>query len=200
MSDSELKARLAERFREVNGDHPMTAEDDAYVAAWFAELEDLCTRTGRDPGQVRRLMLERRLPLPGYLRSDGAEMVPSDLFDLADQAGGVDALEGWFLAHWDDEAAAEEEWGCYLDGQYVCLRSVTPQTIQYKGALVTAIEAAPREPDAGTPAWTHRLHALIDELDALEPPFTAYDRLRFGGPVSRDRCIDAMRARYPRAA
>ncbi|MCP9964433.1 DUF6058 family natural product biosynthesis protein [Actinomadura madurae] len=92
------------------------------------------------------------------------------------------------------------EWSSYLSGRYVCLRSVTPQTIQYKDALVSAIDAAPGEPDAGTPAWTHRLHALVDELDALAPPFTAYDRLRFGGPVSRDRYIDAMRARYPRAA
>ncbi|SPT64233.1 DUF6058 family natural product biosynthesis protein [Actinomadura madurae] len=200
MSDSELKARLAERFREVNGDHPMTPEDDAYVTAWFTELEDLCARTGRDAGRVRRLMLDGGLPLPGYLRSDGAEMVPSDLFALADRAGGVDALEEWFLAHWDDEAAGKAEWSSYLSGQYVCLRSVTPQTIQYKDALVSAIDAAPGEPDAGTPAWTHRLHALIDELDALAPPFTAYDRLRFGGPVSRDRYIDAMRARYPRAA
>ncbi|WP_433471777.1 DUF6058 family natural product biosynthesis protein [Spirillospora sp. CA-142024] len=200
MSDPELKARLAERFREVNGDHPMTAADDAYVTAWFTDLEDLCRAAGRDTGRVRRLMLDGRLPLPAYLRSDGAEMVPSDLFGLADQAGGVDALEEWFLAHWDDQTTAKQEWGSYLSGQYVCLRSVTPRTIRYKDALVTAIEAAPQEPDAGTPAWNHRLHALIDELDALEPPFTAYDRLRFGGPVSRDRCIDAMRARYPRPA
>lgn len=106
MSDSDLKARLAERFREVNGDHPMTAEDDAYVSAWFTELEDLCARTGRDAGRVRHLMLDGGLPLPGYLRSDGAEMVPADLFALADRAGGVDALEEWFPAHWDDEAAA----------------------------------------------------------------------------------------------
>ncbi|GAA4295279.1 hypothetical protein BJY14_008890 [Actinomadura luteofluorescens] len=198
MSDPELKARLAARFREVNGDHPMTAADDAYVTAWFTDLEDLCRAAGRDTDQVRRLMLAGRLPLPGYLRSDGAQMVPRDLFDLAEQAGGLDAMEGWFLAHWDDPATAEGEWAAYLDGQYVCLRSVTPRNIRYKDALVTAIEAAPAEPDAGTPAWTRRLHALVDELDALEPPFTAYDRLRFAGPVSRDRCIDAVRARHPR--
>ncbi|MES9609845.1 DUF6058 family natural product biosynthesis protein [Actinomadura sp. NPDC000929] len=200
MSDPELKARLAARFREVNGDHPMTAADDAYVTAWFTDLDDLCRDTGRDADEVRRLMLAGRLPLPGYLRSDGAQMVPPDLFDLAGQAGGIDALRGWFLSHWDDPGTAEAEWAAYLDGQYVCLRSVTPQNIQYKDALVSAIGAAPAEPDAGTPAWTRRLHALVDELDALEPPFTAYDRLRFAGPVSRDRCVDAVRARYPRDA
>ncbi|MFE6855962.1 hypothetical protein ACFVDH_34860, partial [Streptomyces sp. NPDC057674] len=35
-------------------------------------------------------------------------------------------------------------------------------------------------------------------LDALEPAFTAYDRLRFGGPTSRDTCVDAPRALFPR--
>ncbi|TDD76740.1 hypothetical protein E1293_26420 [Actinomadura darangshiensis] len=200
MSDAELRERLAARFREVNGDHPMTAADDAYAAAWFTGLEEVCRAAGRDAGGVRRLMLDGRLPLPAYLRSDGTEMVPSDLFDLAGRAGGVDRLREWFVSHWDDTGAGQAEWAAYLSGQYVCLRTVSPHTIRYKDALVAAIEAAPAEPDAGTRAWTHRLHALIDELDALEPPFTAYDRLRFGGPVSRDTCIDAMRARYPRAA
>ncbi|MEU3605173.1 hypothetical protein AB0E83_06900 [Streptomyces sp. NPDC035033] len=36
------------------------------------------------------------------------------------------------------------------------------------------------------------------ELGALEPASTACDRLRFGGPTSRDACVDAVRARPPR--
>ncbi|WP_067806393.1 DUF6058 family natural product biosynthesis protein [Actinomadura formosensis] len=200
MDNRDLKARLAARFREVNGDHPMTAADDAYVTAWYTGLREVCRAAGRDTGETRRLMLAGRLPLPAYLRSDGTEMVPSDLFALADAAGGVDALHGWFVAHWDDPAAGEEEWAAYLSGQYVCLRTVSPRTVQAKAALVAAITAAPGRPDAGTPAWTRRLHRLVDELDALEPPFTAYDRLRFGGPVSREVCIDAVRARWPRTA
>jgi hypothetical protein len=43
-----------------------------------------------------------------------------------------------------------------------------------------------------------RLQVLVDELDALEPKFTAYDRLRFGGPTSRDTCIDAIPAQLQR--
>lgn len=199
MSTSVLRARLADRFREVNGDHPMTPADDAYVTAWYAELEELCAAAGRDADQVRALMLDERLPLPGYLRSDGAEMVPADLFGLASRAGGEDRLREWFVAHWDDRAEGEREWAAYLSGQYVCLRSVSPETIRRKDELVAAITAAPDEQDAGSPDWSRRLHALVDELDALEPPFTAFDRLRFGGPVSRDVCIDAVRARHPRA-
>ncbi|MEV5265906.1 DUF6058 family natural product biosynthesis protein [Streptomyces werraensis] len=194
MPETDLKQRLAERFREVNGDHPMTAADDAYVSAQFVVLEELCAVQSRDPEDVRRLMLDGRLPLPGYLRSDGAEMVPADLFALADEAGGVELLEAWFTAHWADPAAGKAEWDAYLSGQYVCLHSVTPATIRRKDQLTAAIGAAVDDPDADAV----RLHSLVDELDALEPAFTAYDRLRFGGPTSRDTCVDAVRARFPR--
>ncbi|MCO4695564.1 hypothetical protein LRR80_01615 [Streptomyces sp. RO-S4] len=194
MPETDLKQRLAERFREVNGDHPMTDADDAYVSAQFVVLEELCAVRGLDADEVRRLMLGGRLPLPGYLRSDDAEMVPADLFALADEAGGVDLLEAWFTAHWADPVAGEAEWNAYLSGQYVCLHSVTPASIQRKNQLTAAIGAAVDEPGADSV----RLHALVDELDALEPAFTAYDRLRFGGPTSRDTRIDAVRARFPR--
>ncbi|MFJ8909549.1 DUF6058 family natural product biosynthesis protein [Streptomyces sp. NPDC102359] len=194
MPETDLKQQLTERFREVNGDHPMTDADDAYVSAQFVVLEELCAVQGRDPDAVRRLMLDGRLPLPGYLRSDGAEMVPADLFALADEAGGVDLLEAWFTAHWADPVTGKAEWHAYLSGQYVCLHSVTPATIRRKDQLTSAIGAATDDPDADAV----RLHALVDELDALEPAFTAYDRLRFGGPTSRDTCIDAVRARFPR--
>ncbi|MFB8273727.1 DUF6058 family natural product biosynthesis protein [Streptomyces sp. NPDC055955] len=198
MSDTVLKQQLAERFREVNGDHPMTEADDAYVSAQFVCLEELCAAHGRDGDAVRRLMLGQRLPLPGYLRSDGAEMVPADLFALADVAGGVDQLEAWFTAHWADPLTGKAEWNAYLSGQYVCLHAVTPATIQRKDCLTTRIGASANEPDAGSAQWAEQLHALIDELDALEPAFTAYDRLRFDGPTSRDTCITALRVRFPR--
>ncbi|MCM0676319.1 DUF6058 family natural product biosynthesis protein [Micromonospora phytophila] len=193
----DLKRRVADRFREVNGDHPMTAADDAYVSRQFVVLEELCTARGCEADDVRRLMLARRLPLPGYLRSDGAEMVPADLFALADRAGGTEALPAWFTAHWADAEVGAAEWEAYLSGQYVCLRSVTPAGIRRKDELVAAIRAAVVELDAGPSGGdaAARLPALVDELDALEPPFTAYDRLRFGGPTSRDIWIDAVRAR-----
>lgn len=198
MSEPDLKQQLAERFREVNGDHPMTDADDLYVSAQFLALEELCAVHGRDIDVARRLMLGQLLPLPGYLRSDGAEMVPADLFALADEAGGIELLEAWFTAHWADPLTGQAEWDAYLSGQYVCLDSVNPSAIQRKDRLTTAISKAESEPDAGTVQWCERLHQLVDELDALAPAFTAYDRLRFGGPTSRDTFIDATRARFSR--
>ncbi|MCX4986373.1 DUF6058 family natural product biosynthesis protein [Streptomyces sp. NBC_00572] len=198
MTDRTLVRQVAERFREVNGDHPMTAADDAYVTGQFVPLEALCASLGRDADEARRLMLEGLLPLPGYLRSDGAEMVPRDLFRLAEAAGSSERLRAWFTAHWNDREQGEAEWEAYLSGQYVCLHSVTPAHIRRKDELSTeiagALETAPAEP---SPQWRAALHARVDELDALEPAFTAYDRLRFGGPTSRDTCVDAARARFP---
>ncbi|MFD3994477.1 DUF6058 family natural product biosynthesis protein [Streptomyces sp. NPDC058548] len=229
MADRTLVRRIAERFREVNGDHPMTAADDTYVTAQFVPLEALCVSLGRDSDAARRLMLGRVLPLPGYLRSDGAEMVPRDLFRLTEAAGGSERLRAWFTAHWEDRARGEAEWEAYLSGQYVCLHSVTPAHIRRKDELTAEITEAlatatdgtadgasagtPDEASAGTadeasagtadgagpsPEWRAALHARVDELDALEPAFTAYDRLRFGGPTSRETCVDAPRALFPR--
>ncbi|MEV0154020.1 DUF6058 family natural product biosynthesis protein [Micromonospora sp. NPDC050686] len=177
----------------------MTAADDAYVNGQFVVLAELCAAHGRDADDVRRMMLDRRLPLPGYLRSDGTEMVPADLFALAERAGGPDRLAAWFTGHWADPTVGAAEWDAYLSGRYVCLHSVSPETIRRKDELTAAIRSAPDEPDAGSAAWSARLHALVDELDALEPAFTGYDRLRFGGPTSRDTYVDAVRNRYPRS-
>ncbi|MFB7369582.1 DUF6058 family natural product biosynthesis protein [Streptomyces sp. NPDC056222] len=198
MSGPDLRRQLADRFRAVNGDHPMTAADDAYVSSQFVALGELCASRGRDVDETRRQMLDGFLPLPGYLSSDGTEMVPASLFELTEEAGGPDRLRSWFTAHWDDPAVAGAEWEAYLSGQYVCLHTVTPGTIQRKDRLTAAIGDAELASDVGSPRWTAALHALVDELDRLEPAFTGYDRLRFGGPTSRDTCVDAIRARFPR--
>lgn len=200
MRTSTYAAAVADRFLAVNGVHPMTAEDDAYVDRQFVPLERLCAALGRDADEARRQMLDGLLPLPGYLRSDGTEMVPRDLFALAAEAGGPGRLRAWFTAHWADPAEGEEEWEAYLSGRYVCLHRVTPDTIRRKGELTAAIASAVAAPRPDVPLWVAALHALVDELDALEPDFAPYDRLRFGGPTSRDICVDAVRARFPRTS
>ncbi|MFJ4095942.1 DUF6058 family natural product biosynthesis protein [Kitasatospora sp. NPDC089913] len=191
------RERLARRYLEVNGEHPMTEADDAYVDRQFAALEVLCARRGVDPDEVRGHMLAGRLPLPGYLRSDGTEMVAPDLLELVDEAGGLAKLPDWFRGHWADPAEGEEEYESYLSGQNVCLHRLHPVTMRRKGELVRDITEALGDPSRDNPARLPALHALVDELDALEPEFTAYDRLRFGGPVSRDTCIDAVRRDHP---
>jgi hypothetical protein len=37
---------------------------------------------------------------------------------------------------------------------------------------------------------------MVEELDALERPFAAYDRIRFGSANSRERLITTARRSY----
>ena len=197
MDDSQLCSAVAARFYAVNGVYPMTPEDDTYASQWYVELETLAEKNGINPSDIRRLMLADRLPLPSYIRSDGKQMVARDLLELPQRAGGYDELPEWFAQHFESSRDAIREWDGYLRGHYVCLRNVLPETIKRKEELVKAIKIATAEPQANDQAWLEALHRLVDELDALEPPFTAYDRLRFGGPISRDTCINEVRARFP---
>lgn len=196
---SYLRQRVAERYRAVNGEHPMRPEDDAYVDRYFVTLEQLCAGRPVSPEDVQAHMVARRLPLPSYLRSDGVEMVPPDLLAPAEAAGGVGRLPRWFRSHWTDPVKADDEWRSYLSGRYVCLRSVHPVAIQRKDRLSAAIRDALSEPRPTSAAWLDGLHRLVDDLEALELPFTGYDRLRFGGPTSRDTLIDGVRAHFPLA-
>jgi hypothetical protein len=198
--EAELKNAIAARFYAVNGTHPMTADDDAYVRKWYISVEELARRAGVQPSELRRLILANRLPLPSYILTDETQMVARDLLELPRRAGGYDELPEWFAQHFESTRDAVREWDGYLRGHYVCLRQVLPETIRRKEELVKAIKAATAEPRPDDHAWIEALHRLVDELDTLEPPFAAYDRLRFGGPISRDTCIDAIRERFPRPA
>jgi hypothetical protein len=185
----------------------LTDADRDYVLASFVPLSDLVGEREESAEQIRDLIEDGRLPRPSYVLDDGTEMVPADYFRLVDEAGGVEALRDSFLARYREAAAAETatlddadtEWRSYLSGEYgVCLRSVTPETIARKSALVGAIEGllSKRRPD--DPRWGEDLRRAVEELDALERPFAPhFDRIRFGGPSSRERLITAVHAEYP---
>ena len=194
----DLAAAVAARFYAVNGRHEMTAEDDAYVSAWYVALEELAAAESVDADELRRLMLANRLPLPSYIRSDGTQMVAHDLLELLREAGGADRLRAWFASRWDSPEEAVIEWDDYLSGKYVCLRSVRPENMKRKNQLVEAISSELDRPAPASEKWLEHVHELVDELEELEPPFAPYDRLRFGGPVSRDTLIDGVRRQYPR--
>ena len=194
----DLEDQVTRRYLELNGTHPMTAEDDAYVDAHFVTVEALAGTVSIDAKHIRQLILAGRLPLPSYLRSDGAQMIPPDLFALAHAAGGVEHLPAWFASQFDDAATAGDEWEAYLSGGYVCLWHVSPATIKRKGELCNVIRQLLERPQPESGEWLAALHERVDELDALEPPFAPYDRLRFGGAVSRDTLITDVRRSFPR--
>lgn len=183
------------RYLEVNGEHPMTAGDEEYCRRLFAPL---ASTPDHPLDELVDLVLRRRLPLPSYLLTDGTVMVHHGYVDNLRAAGGPDRIEAWFKAHWADEQTAGDEWESYLSGQYVCLYRVTPDTIKAKTRLIDEIVglAARVDDSPADDALRTGLRAVVDDLDQLEPPFTEYDRLRFGGPLSRDVWIDGIREKY----
>jgi len=199
VGDDALTPRLVdlvlERYVAVNGDHPMSEADDAYVRKHFV------------PATPDALpdMVTSRLPLPSYVLSDGTPMVPAAHGELAELAGGVDFLHEWFVAFWpDDPATGEAEWVRYLSGQQVCLREVTPVGMRRRNQRVAeaaaAVELLSRDPY--DPIGRGMLGEAVDGviavagLDSLLLPMTAYDRLRVGGPTVRDTWVDGPRAEF----
>src|SRR5438067_12032783 len=112
--EAELKNAIAARFYAVNGTHPMTADDDAYVRKWYISVEELARRAGVQPSELRRLILANRLPLPSYILTDGTQMVARDLLELPRRAGGYDELPEWFAQHFESTRDAIREWDGYL--------------------------------------------------------------------------------------
>lgn len=199
MGDDALNDRLAsavrDRFVAVNGEHPMTAEDDAYVREHFVVATP----------EAMRLMLDDLLPLPSYVLGDGTPMVPADHGRLAEIAGGVGRLRRWFVAFWpDDPATGEAEWGHYLSGQYVCLEEVSPVRIRQKTERVaeasSAVEILRRDPhdEIGRAMIGEAVDGVlaVPGLDRLLLPMTPYDRLRFGGPTVRETWVDGPRREF----
>lgn len=188
----DLENAVRERYLALNGDHPMTAADDAYVTSIYVPVPETA---GLSREQVFASMLAGELPIPSYLLSTGEAMVHRDYLAPVAVAGSVAAVHDWFVAQWPVEAAevAEAEWQDYLTGHYVCLWSATPATIQRKTALIEQIQSLVAAVGAGEGGARERLGEVVDALDVHEPPFTGYDRLRFGGPSSREVWIDDVR-------
>jgi hypothetical protein len=183
-------------------DHPGAA-DLPYLRSNFVPLDRLARAHGHDPAEVRRAITERVLPGIPYVLEDGTELVAPDYFELAHMAGAFEALPAWFARMYEQAAArypeagtAEAQWEEYLSGMYaVCLRAVTPASIVAKAELMDTIERLTGDPAPEDDDWRQELTEAVDALDALEKPFAPFDRERFG-PVSRDRCVTAVRERF----
>ncbi|MSW68992.1 MAG: GNAT family N-acetyltransferase [Actinobacteria bacterium] len=199
MGDDALthRVRMAvhDRYVAVNGDHPMTADDDAYVREHFVPATP----------EAMALMLEGRLPLASYVLRDGTPMVPAAHGELAEIAGGIDRLREWFVAFWEgEEETGAQEWAHYLSGQEVSLRDVNPVRIRQREERIAeaaaALDLLRRDPRDGT--GRGMLGEAVDGvlavpgLDWLLLPMTAYDRLRFGGPTVRELWVDLPRAEF----
>lgn len=195
MGADRLTQRARERFVGINGEHPMTPADDAYVREHFVPA-------GADS---LRLMADDLVPQASYLLSDGTPMVPPDHLRAVDWAGSVERVHDWFVAFWpDDAAAADAEWRTWLDGRQVDVRRTDPVTIRRRNLMVDQARAAvevlrthPRDHVArGSLGEALDGGEVVSGLDQLLLPMTGYDRLRLGGPTLRDTWVDAVRQEF----
>jgi hypothetical protein len=185
----------------------LTPEDTTYVLHHFSTLEELCRGRAGGAEGGRAPIASGLLPGPSYVLDDGTEMFARDLWTLVDAAGSPGAVQEHFVGRYDLAAKAvgvsltheaiDEVWRGYLTGDFgVCLRDVTPENIFAKERLVTSLTELTLRPEPATTAWCLQVRDEVDALDRLEKPFTAFDRQRFGRPVSRETLIDGVRARY----
>jgi hypothetical protein len=153
----------------------LSDDDVRYIREQFVPLADLCD----DVEAVRSRVAAGELPAPPY---PGLELVPRDYLELPEAA-----------------AYPEEERASFLDGSYfVCLVHATPENVVRKSELVESLRVLLADPRPDEPSWRGRLRAEVDELDALERPFSPhYDRRRFGRAPTRDELIAAPRAAFP---
>lgn len=181
-----------------------TESDIRYVITEYRTLDELLDGRTETAAAIHALISGGRLPRPTYVLPSGEARFPPDYFALADEAGGVDALPARFRARYLAAAAssptaaadAEEDWAGYLSGSFgVCLRAVTPEAMAEKNRLIRRIEALTAAPEVADAAWRRELRDAVDALDALERPFTDFDRQRWGD-TSRGRHIDRVRERY----
>lgn len=185
----------------------MTREDEIYIRGNFIPLAEACHQQGHSLQSVRDLMTSGHLPGPAYVMEDGSEMVAPDYFALLDAAGSVDALADHFAARYQEASKVEgvapgagevhEAWQGYLTGEFaVCLFSATPEAIFKKRFLMTSLDRLLGSPMPQDPGWSQALKERVGALDTIERPFAPFDRVRWG-PVSRDRYIRDVMARFP---
>jgi Zn-finger nucleic acid-binding protein len=191
-------------------DATFTESDLRLIEADFKTLAELCSGREVDAGEIERLIDAGRMPQPAYTLPDGQRMFPDDYLELYDEAGGPDRLRDYFLEQFEAAARAaglefnaewnlESEWTDYLDGTYwICLRNARPEVMIDKERQIRTISELVRSPQPQSKDWRQQLRAAVGALDAIERPFTDFDRARWDY-TSRERYITSIKQRYPEA-
>jgi len=123
-------------------------------------------------------------------------MMPADLEETIEWAGGLSGLQTWFR-DWYAEAetpAFEEDWETFMSGRWACLKTVRPGHMRRLRRFRAQAEGALDR--LRTDAQDHRargsLGEAVGQLDDLLLPETAYDRLRFGRAPVREQWVDQV--------
>lgn len=191
-------------------DATFTESDLHLIEADFQTLPELCAGRGVDAAEIERLIDARRMPQPAYTLPDGRRMFPDDYLELYDEAGGPGRLRDYFIEQFEGVALTaglefnaewnpKSEWTDYLDGTYwICLRNARPEVMIEKERQIRTISELVRSPQPHSEPWREQLRAAVGALDAIERPFTDFDRARWDY-TSRERYITSIKQHYPEA-
>lgn len=185
----------------ANKDVVSDARDIEYVRAHFISLADACSRAGKSVEITRSEIAAHRRPLPSYTFADGTPYVPLDYFELElDHEKFLERLMREYECQGVEpsKGAIEEAWEGLLSGLYsVCLRNASPENIVHKNVLLARIDDLVSAAEPSDAAWVATLRDAVDQLDAIEQPFSpVLDRRRFGKPPTRDSYITAVRESF----
>jgi RimJ/RimL family protein N-acetyltransferase len=188
MQIGHARREVQQRFRVINGDHPVTPADDAYLAEHFVEV----------PTPLLAEMATGAAPMAPYLRSDGTPMMSADLEETIEWAGGLAGLHPWFRDWYAEDEATDfaEDWEEFVRGRWACLKTVRPGQMRRRRRFLAQAETAAARLRVAPRDHLARgsLGEAVAQLDDLLLPMTDYDRLRFGEPPTRERWVDDVSA------
>lgn len=191
-------------------DATFTEADLRLIETDFMTLPELCAGRGVEVAEIEKLIDAGLMPQPAYTLPDGRRMFPDDYFELYDEAGNLDHVSDYFIEQFEGAARRaglefteqwnpESEWTDYIDGTYwVCLRHARPEVMIDKERQIRMITHLLQSPQPQSARWRDHLRAAVDALDAIERPFTDFDRARWDY-TSRERYVTTIKKRYPEA-
>jgi hypothetical protein len=200
--------------------------DERYIRRSFVSLDELARRCQMTSVELRSWQASGRFPYPTYVSADGSEWYCPAYAVMVRRARSRQLdLKALFVVDFDrqlrtlqrrepeivrllqidsggedasPEAVIESHWESFLSGQFgACLKVPWVNCMIHKVRLMHRIDLLVADPRTENVAWRAQLRASVNALDRLEQPFAEWDRIRFGGPVTRDTRIVATRRRFP---
>ncbi|MHB1440379.1 MAG: DUF6058 family natural product biosynthesis protein [Cuniculiplasma sp.] len=195
-----------------------SVNDIEHIRSTFVDRKTLVEKTGTTDEKLQKWYDNGDFPEPTYSTDDGKEWYPPYLVILIGKGlNNESSPREEFLkdaekvlnkpayvyrfgnvevtgSHEDD---AQKMWKDFKSGLYgACLKKPEPESILEKGELIKTIKELISNSDPTSTEWRSTLREKVNSLDTIEAQFTDYDRIRFGGTVSRDIFITNVKKQF----
>ena len=194
-------------------------KDLMYITKNLLTMDEIIERSKVSSSKITEWMERGEFPEPTYVTSNGKRWYPRYIVILIQRSNEngtspkdefindakkvIDKSKlvyrfGRVEETNDSDDELEKMWTDFRSGLYgACLRVPDPKNILSKGELISKIQKMLEKPDLSNASWCGSLEKCVNELDKVEAEFTSYDRVRFGGQVSRDIFVTDVKKKYP---